>query len=427
MNRRVKRIAYNHSRDCKIIFSDFRNTFLEKYYPDNKKAESLFRKDLTKLAANFSYLFFFQYSLFSELWFHRNIYKSIILSGETDNFEESIQQASLNGTILYLPNHQAHIDSLIISWIANCLRVPQPLFYAWDTLARRRSAYLMPMVNACLLNREILDDRYPCSDPFRDTREYHLGYTILIDKYLNRMLSLGVDTLIYPEGGRTYSGAIREARIKRLFKNVIKIQQNPGYHKTISIVPISLTYSLVPEAEQLIGSFHGGTIIPPSSLFHDLQYGDDLYRSFRPVIKTKTDFPLIKAYTGKGIPIYCVIGKPIPLKDNPSISLHECFEIVKKNLKILPHYFIARLLLADPAGMAYKWKASGIQGLMEPARSLRNRLQKAHTDEAFFNDDGLADIISIGMEFLLHGGYISPDGCIQNDQILKYYANKVLL
>jgi hypothetical protein len=292
-----------------------------------------------------------------------------------------------------------------------------------NTLARRRSSYLMPMVNACLLNREIMDKRYPCSDPFKSTREYHLGYTILIDKYLHRMLTLGVDTLIYPEGGRSYSGAAREARIKRIFKNVIKIQQNPGFLKTISLVPVSLTYSMVPEAESLIHSFHNRIICPPSSLFHDIQYGDDLYRSCRPVYHTKTDYSFIKAFTDKGIPIFCVVGKPVSLKDNPDISLHECFDIVKRNRKILPHYFMARLLITDPSGMADKWKASGINGLMEQARIMRNSLPKSRTDEAFYSDDGLTDIISIGMEFLLYQGWISQDGRILNYPVLEYYLN----
>jgi 1-acyl-sn-glycerol-3-phosphate acyltransferase len=423
MNGRVKRIAYHHTRDCKIIFSDFRETFLNKYYPGDKKAVLSFRKDLYRLAANFSYPFFFQYSLFSQLWFHKHIYKSIILSGETGDHGEEIRRASLDGTILYLPNHSAHIDSLIISWIADHYRVPQPLFFAWNTLAKRRSSYLMPMVNACLLNREIMDKRYPCTDPFKNTREYHLGYTILIDKYLNRMLTLGVDTLIYPEGGRSYSGTVRDARIKRIFKNVVKIQQNSGFLKKISLVPVSLTYSLVPEAESLIHSFQKGTICPPSSLFHDIQYGDDLYRSCKPVYQTKTDFPFINAFTEKGIPVFSVVGKPISLKDNPGISLQECFDMVKRNRKILPHYFMARLLITDPSGMADRWKASGINGLMEPARILRNSLPKARTDEAFFCDDGLSDIISIGMDFMIYQGWISQDGRIRNYPVLEYYSN----
>jgi len=285
----------------------------------------------------------------------------------------------------------------------------------------------MPLVNACLLNREIMDNRYPCSYPFKNTREYHLGYTILIDKYLNRMLALGVDTLVYPEGGRSYSGVVGEAKIKRIFKNVLKIQQSQQFRITISVVPISLTYSLVPEAEQLIHSFYRGTISPPSSLFHDIQRGDDLYRSFKPVYKTKTDFPFIKVFTDKGCPVFCVIGNPISLKEKPDMTLQECFEIVKRNLKILPHHFISRLLITDPSGMAGKWKSSGIHGLMESACILRDRLPKARTNTAFYNDEGLADIISIGMEFLIYCGYVSPDGQIQNFPVLNYYSNALCL
>jgi 1-acyl-sn-glycerol-3-phosphate acyltransferase len=425
MNGQVKRITYNHARDCKIIFSEFRETFLNKYYPGNKKAEVLFKKDLSSLAANFSYPFFLQYSLFSELWFHRNIYKTIILSGQSGNFEELIHKASIDGAILYLPNHQAHIDSLVISWIAKKLSLPQPLFFAWNTLARRRSSYLMPMVNVSLLNRGILDKRYPNTDPFKQTREYHVGYTLLIDKYLERMLELGVDTLIYPEGGRTYSGTVGEARIKRIFKNVHRIQQNQAFQKTISIAPISISYTLVPEADLLMNSFHNGTIAPPSSLFHDIQYGDDIYKSLKPVYKTKSDFPLIREFTSRKTPVFCTVCDPISLKENPDITLKECFESVKKNLKILPHYFIAKLLLADPSGMAEKFKMSGLRGLMEPARALRKRLPKAHTDIAFYHDDGLADIVSIGMEFFSQGGYISSDGTILKNQILEYYSNKI--
>lgn len=425
MNRRVKRITYNRKLNNKIIFSKFRERYLSKYYPESKKAESLYKKDLKKLSANFSNLFFFQYSLFSEYWFHKNIYNSIILVSEKDKVKEQALQASLNGTLFYLPNHQAHIDSLVISWIANLLRVPQPLFCAWSTLARRRSAYLMPMVNACLLDREIMDDRFQCSYPFRNTRRYRVGYTVLLNEYLNRMFSIGVDTLVYPEGGRSYSGAIGEAEIKGIFKGVRKVQNELGHNKIISVIPLSISYSLVPEAEQLIRSYYTGTIIPPSSLFHDLTDGDNLYGTYRPDYKTKTDFPFIKAFAEKRIPIFCVIGEPISLLDNKEITLNDCFEVVKRNLKILPHYFIAKLLLADPTGMAKRWKDSGINGLIEPARSLRDALYNANVDEAFFDDDGLTDIISIGMEFFKYGGYIFNNGDIRNKLVLEYYSNKI--
>ncbi len=76
MNRRVKRINYKRRCINRIIFSKFRERYLNKYYPESKKAEYLYKKDLEKLSAKFSNLFFFQYSLFSEYWFHKNIYNS---------------------------------------------------------------------------------------------------------------------------------------------------------------------------------------------------------------------------------------------------------------------------------------------------------------------------------------------------------------
>jgi len=424
MNRRIKKINYNRRRDIELVFSNFREKFINKYYPEDEKAESFFNRDLRRLSANFSILFFFQYSLFSKYWFHKKIYQSIVFSGIT-NIEKLVQDASLNGALLYLPNHQAHIDSIIISWIANYLRVPQPLFYAWNTLARRRSAYLMPMVNACLLDRQVMDERFRCPDPFRNTRKYRFGYTVLIDEYLRFMLARGVDTLIYPEGGRSYSGVVGEARIKRIFKDTRKVQENLGHQKVISVIPLSITYSLVPEAEKLIESYHSGKVIPPSSLFHDLTDADNLYRSFTPTYKTKTDFPFIRAFTEKRIPIFCVMDKPISLWEDKEIDLHECFEVVKKNLRILPHHFFARLLLNDPAGLSRKWKTGSLDGLLEPARSLRDSLQNVTLDEAFYDDDGLADILSIGMEFFRYGGWISAEAEIKNGGVLEYYANKI--
>ena len=425
MNRRIKKINYKYHRDIRHVFSNFKANFIDKYYPGNARAESLFKRDLGRLSANFSNLFFFQYSLFSKYWFHKKIYQSIILSGDTGSIEELVRNASLDGALLYLPNHQGHIDSLIISWIANHLRVPQPLFYAWNTLARRRSAYLMPMVNACLLDRQVMDERFQCPDPFRNSRKYRFGYTVLIEEYLRFMLARGVDTLIYPEGGRTYSGAVGEARIKRIFKDTRKVQENLGHQKIISIIPLSITYTLVPEAEKLINSFYGGQVIPPSSLFHDLTDADNLYRAFKPAYRIRTDFPFIRAFAEKQIPIFCIIGKPISLWDQKETTLHECFDVVKKNLKILPHHFFARFMLNDPGILAKKWRTEGMDGLLEPARSFRDSIQNVILDEAYYDDDGLMDILSIGMEFFKCGGWISTDAEIKNSNVLEYYANRI--
>jgi hypothetical protein len=196
--------------------------------------------------------------------------------------------------------------------------------------------------------------------------------------------------------------------------------------KTISVVPVSISYTLVPEAELLIKSFHNSTIAPPSSLFHDIQSGDDAYKSFKPVYTIKTDFPFIRAFAERRAPVFCTICNPVSLKENRGIALEQCFESVKQNLKILPHHFISKLILSDPEGISRKWKASGTEGIMKAGQALRDKLPKIHTDISFYNDDGLSDIISIGMEILRSSDIISGDGSIRNKIILEYYSNKML-
>ena len=412
--RRVKKIRYHRRRVRKVVFSRFREQFLDAHYAGDPVAAGLFSKDLKRLSANFSHLFFFQYSLWSRYWFHRHIYNSVIIKGMHDHTLEEVVCASREGVLFYFPNHQAHIDSMVISWMAKMLRVPQPMFIAWNTLARRRSSYLMPLVNSCLLDREIMDDRFQPFHPLRNTRAYRAGYTRLFNEYLKHMLSEGVDTLIYPEGGRTYSGKTGEARIRRVFKSARQAQDSLGESREICIVPVSLSFTLVPEAQQLIRSHHEGTFLPPSSLFHDMQYGDDRYAGFRPRYETRTGLPLIRQYVEKNTPIYCVLGDPISLMHGEP-ALGECFDVVKRNLKILPPHFVARLILSH---------ACKPGSMLGPARKLRSLLPAEHLDEAYFHEDGLKDILSIGMEFFYCYGALSREGDLRDPLILEYYANK---
>jgi 1-acyl-sn-glycerol-3-phosphate acyltransferase len=421
VNRRVKKISYARRKVRGEVFSRFREHFLDPHYPGDAGAARLFRKDLKKLSANFSGLFFFQYSLWSRYRFHRHIYRSVILSGAHDHTLEDVVRASRDGVLFYFPNHQAHIDSMVISWVARELRVPQPMFIAWNTLARRRSSYLMPLVNSCLLDREVMDNRFHPSDPFRDTRSYRAGYARLFNEYLKYMLSHSVDTLIYPEGGRSYSGKTGEARIRRVYKSAGQAQDALAGRREVFIVPVSLTFTLVPEDGQLIRAFHEGTFLPPSSLFHDMQHGDDRYAAFRPNYETTTGFPVIRHFTAKRTPIFCVLGDPISLADDRP-SLQECFNVVKRNLRILPHHFVARLILSDKRKDEKRWVAGERDAMLEPARSLRHMLPEHRLDAAYFDESGLGDILSIGLEFFRCEGAITAEGNIRDPLILEYYA-----
>ncbi|HER09674.1 MAG TPA: hypothetical protein ENO20_12270 [Bacteroides sp.] len=425
LQRRVKKIRYRRRQVSRAVFSRFRDQFLDAQFPGDREAVRHFRKDLKRLSANFSHLFFFQYSLWSRYRFHRHIYRSVILTGAHDHTLKEVMRASRDGVLFYFPNHQAHIDSMVISRVAQMLRVPQPMFIAWNTLARRRSSYLMPLVNSCLLDRQIMDTRFQPSDPFRTTRNYRAGYTRLFNEYLKYMLSAGVDTLIYPEGGRSYSGRTGEPRIRRVFKSALQAQDSMKGSGEIYIVPVSLSFTLIPEASRLIRSCHEGAFLPPSSLFHDMQHGDDRYAAFRPRYQTTTNFPMIRHFAEKGTPIFCVVGDPISLLPG-NATLEGCFDAVLKNLKILPHHFVARLILSDSGRDAKRWTTDGTETLMEPARTMRHLIPAAHMDEAFFDEGGLRDILAIGLEFFQCEGAVTREGNIRDPLLLEYYTQKCI-
>ncbi|MFP4521377.1 MAG: 1-acyl-sn-glycerol-3-phosphate acyltransferase, partial [Fibrobacterota bacterium] len=179
MNKRVKKVRYDRKKDGKLIFEKFRKSFLNKKFPDDENAAHLFRKDLDRLFANYSDLFFWMYSHISEIFLHRNIYRNIVLKPQSFSTFEKLKEECRNGALYYLPNHQSNIDSLVIPWIVNLMELAQPLFCAGDNLAMGRSKFLMPRVNAYLIDRAMMDDRVECLDPVRNTRKYRLGYAKL--------------------------------------------------------------------------------------------------------------------------------------------------------------------------------------------------------------------------------------------------------
>ena len=154
-----------------------------------------------------------------------------------------------------------------------------------------------------------------------------------------------------------------------------------------------------------------------------MQHGDDRYAAFRPRYKTRTSFPFIRQFADKRIPIFCVLGDPISLRERKP-TLEQCFRVVKENLRILPPHFVARLLLSEKGYGGTNWRPGGLDAMMEHARSLRDLLADGHLDEAYFDDSGLRDILSIGLEFFRCDGTITREGSIRDPLILEYYANR---
>jgi len=162
--------------------------------------------------------------------------KKVIVRGN----KNLIRSLDKKGALVFLPTHVSHIDSLIIAYALIKLRVKPPLWGAGLNLFTNFIlSYLMNSVGCYKIDR----------------RKKNVLYLETLKEYSTYQLSNKYNSLFYPGGTRSRSGAI-ETKLKlgllgtitKAFLN--KVKENNEISQ-IYIVPITLSYSIVPEAECL--------------------------------------------------------------------------------------------------------------------------------------------------------------------------------
>jgi len=151
-----------------------------------------------------------------------------------------IRSLDKKGALVFLPTHVSHIDSLIIAYALIKLKVKPPLWGAGLNLFTNfLISYLMNSVGCYKIDR----------------RKKNILYLETLKEYSTYQLSNKYNSLFYPGGTRSRSGAI-ETKLKlgllgtitKAFLNKVKEDKETS---EIFIVPITLSYSVVPEAECL--------------------------------------------------------------------------------------------------------------------------------------------------------------------------------
>ncbi|MFP4520828.1 MAG: hypothetical protein ACLFQK_01655, partial [Fibrobacterota bacterium] len=226
--------------------------------------------------------------------------------------------------------------------------------------------------------------------------------------------------LIYPEAGRSYSGKLGEAKTGSIFKAACR--EACG---RVSIVPVSISYSIVPEDADLAKSSFTGKKMPHTSLFDDFSRGNSLYGSFSPEYKCNTSFPMVNEYLSKKAPVFCVTGDPVLISGNTDISLSQCFGNVKKNIPVLPHYLLCRMLIEDGRAVRGAFSSSGTEGLGRLFREKAAMYEGFNFDEAFFDEAGSIDMASIAKSLLICRGIINEDLELSQPDTAVFYSNKL--
>jgi glycerol-3-phosphate O-acyltransferase len=165
------------------------------------------------------------------------LYNKIKIKGDV----EAVRKCFDEGTVVIVPTHFSNLDSIMIG-------------YALDTIAGLPSFSYGAGLN--LYNNEIIAYYMSRLGAYRvDRRKKNPLYLETLKTMSNISLQWGVNSLFFPGGTRSRSGALEQDLRLGLLNSLVEAQRRileSGHEKRIIIVPLILSYHFVLEARSLI-------------------------------------------------------------------------------------------------------------------------------------------------------------------------------
>ena len=156
---------------------------------------------------------------------------------------QELRELATKGTIMLLPTHQSHVDSILIAWGLHALGLPAFIYGAGLILFNARViSYFLKRLGAYKIDR----------------RKKNPIYLESLFSYVNYATHQGVHSIFYPGGTRSRSGKLEDHLKLGLLGTAIETQRKnlqspPADHPgKIFIVPVVLSYHFVLEAKSLI-------------------------------------------------------------------------------------------------------------------------------------------------------------------------------
>ncbi|MEL6358671.1 MAG: 1-acyl-sn-glycerol-3-phosphate acyltransferase, partial [Bacteroidota bacterium] len=149
------------------------------------------------------------------------------------------------GTIVMVPTHFSHLDSLLLGWVTHTLGLPHFIYGAGLNLFNNRFfAHFLNNLGTYKIDR----------------RRKNLSYLTTLKAYARLALERGCHSLFYPGGTRSRSGALEQQLKLGLLSTAFEAQQhNYARHgpagRKLFVVPVVLSYHCVLEAPPLIKSY----------------------------------------------------------------------------------------------------------------------------------------------------------------------------
>jgi glycerol-3-phosphate O-acyltransferase len=217
--------------------------------------------------------------------------KQIHVLGPVQDLRALAQQ----GTIVMVPTHCSHFDSVLLWWVIELLGLPPFIYGAGRNLFNRQFfAYFMNKLGTYKVDR----------------RRKNIAYLATLKAYSTLALHWGCHSLFYPGGTRARSGAL-EASLKlgllgtALEAQHMNFQLNGELGRKIFVVPVILNYHFVLEAPLLIRDY----LAEKDGACYSDQGAD--YSKLYKLVK------FIKNVATKESSIFVSIGQPMDVLGNP--------------------------------------------------------------------------------------------------------------
>ncbi len=227
------------------------------------------------MAADFNPAFFVAFRTVARRLFP-NFVRSIRASGETPDTIGRVQRLMGTVPVFLLPNHVSNADHVPICFAVDAFRGRQPRIAAGANLFRGVSRQILPRMNAYKIRREHIGEG---SSWLQDVKWFHNPvYRRVHTAYLRYGWDRNEPFLFYIEGTRSRDGTIGRPKMG-IMEDLARYVADTG--RTAYLVPVSLSYTVVPEDEE-IEAARAGRNISKKDLVAQLVALDRAYREDHP-------------------------------------------------------------------------------------------------------------------------------------------------
>jgi len=160
-----------------------------------------------------------------------------------------LRELASRSTLILAPTHSSNLDSIVLGLVLGQAGMP-PFAYAAGKHIFRNRLFAMAMRRLGAY----------CLDPDRRDRLY----LRVVNVYVNELVARGYHTVVFPSGTRCRSGEVERAVKLGLLGAAVHVSH------PVTIVPVTINYQVVLEAESLIGYYLAGRS-------HERIVGDELF------------------------------------------------------------------------------------------------------------------------------------------------------